>query len=264
MSLPFPHTLAIALRPPMREAGRAIMDFYQSQKFETEIKNDGSFVTSADKASDMILQQRLTALFPNIPIISEESFTPENYPPNDKTHPNGYFLLDPLDGTNGFLQRTGHFAINIALMYHQRPVFGFIWSPSEDKGYFGAPEFGAFIAHNNAHTHEVKANKNHFGPAKLVVSSHESNANHLTAIVGNISKRPIAEIIKYGSALKFGLMCEGMADIYPRQTPCYHWDIAAGHAILLGMGGKITSILDNKPLQYNQPTAKIPPFMAMV
>ncbi len=265
MAIPYPHTLAIALRPVMREAAKKIMDYYQGQKFEKSTKSDGSFVTSADKASDDIITQRLSALFPNIPIVSEESFNPDTYPPTGNgDNENGYFLIDPLDGTNGFLNRTGHFAINIALIYQRQPIFGFIWSPSEDKGYFGAPQFGGFVAHNMTQTLELTSHKNHFGPAKIIMSSGEKVTQATQMIIQNHTTRPIGEVIHYGSALKFGLMAEGLADIYPRQLPCSEWDIAAGQAIITALGGKIITILDKKPLVYGKNTANTPPFLAMI
>ncbi len=264
MSLPFNHSLAIALRPVLREASKAIMNHYQAAKIWYETKPDGSLITKADTDSNEILINRISGLFPDIPIVSEENFQPKKYPLSKEKAQNGYFLIDPLDGTQGFLQKNGQFAINIALIYQNTPVFGYIWSPTSDKGYFGAKDFGAYIADGAFYTNLITPKKNHFGPCNLIISSHENNIERIKLLVKTKEKREISKITQYSSSLKFGMLCEGIADIYPRMQGCSEWDIAAGHAIILGALGKMTNLIDDSPIIYGRPDARVSPFICVI
>ena len=230
------------------DSGKEIMKIYDKD-FTADTKEDSSPITEADKNSNELIVSRLKTLEPNIPILSEESLVSWGI----RKKWNKYWLIDPLDGTKEFINRNGEFTINISLIENNKPVFGIIYSPLKSVLYYAYKNYGSFKVYTNRNLSSL----NNLKKIRVV-----KKINKITRIVGSRShsnmefhewvKNKFAnfELIKIGSSLKFCLLAEGTADIYPRFGPTSEWDIAAGHIILQEAGGKLRSI-DNHEILYN-------------
>ena len=228
------------------EAGHEIERIY-GEGCATEIKSDGSPVTEADRAAEAIILQRLAAAFPDIPVIAEEEACAGRIPKiGDR-----FFLVDPLDGTRGFVERNGEFTVNIGLVENQQAVAGVIYAPDSHLLYYGARGEGAFRCLESG-PHEGICTR--LAPAAgLTVIASRTTADKTAARLAHLS---IAEFAPSSSSLKFCLLAEGAADVYPRFGATMEWDTAAGQAILEAAGGRVME-LDGEgqelgPLRYGK------------
>ncbi len=250
----------IALRASMA-ASEKIMEIY-SGGFDTEYKQDGSPVTHADLAASVIIENLLSHT--GIPITGEET---AKKPYHERQLWEELWCVDPLDGTKEFVKKNGEFCVNIALIRHKRPVFGVIASPTSRRVLFGGLETGVFECAFDHFDNPTKWDKilgrtQKNSPLIMASSrSHHSGSdlkfiNDLKEIHGEV------DFIKMGSALKFFHLVRGEADIYPRFAPTMEWDIAAGQAILEGVGGTVLHAERNEPLHYNKENLTNPYFVA--
>lgn len=223
------------------EAGALICRIY-GEEVEVYKKSDGSPVTRADHQSHLLLKKGLENLTPTIPIISEEdesSWAIKNpY----------YWLVDPLDGTKGFIHKTGEFCINIALMHNDYPIFGLIHIPLTHETYYGYEE--------KAYCHK--------GERTASIETRSPPSQGMIFLLGGYGKRfkdqedvflkayPIDKIHRIRSAIKFTYIASGQADLYLRLDPCGEWDTAAGQALVEAAGGIMTT-LDGAPFLYGKP-----------
>ena len=229
------------------EAGNEILNFY-NHEIEVTHKEDLSPLTKADLASNKIILESLTKLNSNIPILSEESLVDWSIRKNWKK----YWLVDPLDGTKEFIKKNGEFTVNIALIEGNNPILGVVYVPAKSFLYLAEKDKGSFK------TNTKDKLKNFEGIQKILVSSQMNRArvigsrSHSNATFDNWVKEkfPNAEIVQAGSSLKFCLIAEGEADIYPRFGPTSEWDIAAGHILVNEAGGKIRTF-QNDSISYN-------------
>lgn len=240
-----------------REAGAELWQLYQSGDFEQQEKADLSPVTSADLAANRIIINRLSELTPDIPIISEESYFVPLVQRQDWPR---YWLIDPMDGTQEFVARSGDFAVSIALVEHGWPALGVIYWPKEDVLYYATRGHGAFKQQRNL-INRIKVNQHQAGETlKIAISRRQP----LQPIVDLLQSKHDVEYIALGScSLKSCLVAEGKADCYLRLGPTGEWDTGAVHVIVEEAGGKI---LDSEftPLSYNQrDTLANPDFMVM-
>lgn len=227
-----------------RQAGAAIMTVYATD-FTAERKADGSPVTEADTAAEAIILPALRNLTPDIPIVSEEHMSDGEAP--DISGGN-FWLVDPLDGTREFLKRNDEFTVNIGLIIDLEPVFGVLYAPALDTIYFGAGAGSAMRAQGRDEPHPISCREvSPDGIDVLVSRSHSRNEKLDTYL----KDQTIRERIPCGSALKFGVLAAGEADIYPRFGPTCEWDTAAGHAIVRAAGGELTT-LDGKQFDYGK------------
>lgn len=234
-------------------AGRAVMDVYATE-FDVEIKADNSPLTKADRASHDIIARGLTSLYPDIPLISEEG---KGTPYEERRGWRRFWLVDPLDGTKEFVKRNGDFTVNIALIDGHRPVLGVIYAPVREALYFASMDNGAFRSVEGGDPVKISTNKTG-GPEGLVVAQSRSHpSDKLTEFLKTIK---VKGSVSVGSSLKFCMVAEGAADIYPRMGPTWEWDTAAGHAIVEGAGGRVVG-LDGVPLRYNKPDLLNPGFI---
>ncbi|HUF47128.1 MAG TPA: 3'(2'),5'-bisphosphate nucleotidase CysQ [Vicinamibacterales bacterium] len=250
MSMLTPDTL-VRLETLAREAGAAIMPHYGGP-VETELKADRSPVTAADRAAHHVIVAGLTAWDASIPIVSEEGHVPSHDERAGWTH---FWLVDPLDGTKEFLKHRDEFTVNIALVEGNAPVLGVVFAPALDRLYVGGRGLGAWkVVHGAAR--EGLASTPPAPGAPLVVA--ESRSHPSAELEAYLATVPIARRVQAGSALKFCLVAEGSADIYPRFGPTMEWDSAAGDAVFRysGRNGERWS-----PLRYNTPTLTNPPFV---
>jgi 3'(2'), 5'-bisphosphate nucleotidase len=237
-----------------RLAGQEILRVAETA-FQVDTKSDDSPVTQADRASDAVIRQALTGLYPDIPVLSEESGQTA-YP--ERRAWTRFWLVDPLDGTKEFIKRNGEFTVNIALMEHDRPVFGVIQVPVRDEIYYGGPAHGAFLRRGTGDPAPIAARKPAPGETVRVGVSRSHPDPDMAAFLAAL---PAHELVTAGSAYKFCLLARGDIHVYPRLGPTMEWDVAAGHAIVLGAGGTMTA-MDGSPFPYNKPNLRNGPFLA--
>jgi len=245
-----------------KKAGEKIMQIYQHD-FNVNYKKDNSPLTKADIKSNEIITEGLKELYPEIPILSEES---KNVSYDIRKDWEYFWLIDPLDGTKEFVKKNGEFTVNIALIHKDTPVLGVIYAPAIEILYFGQKDQGAFkqkknekpqklpiYKHTNDNTLKVIVSKSHYTPET------EDFINHLK----NKYKKTI-EFIHIGSSLKLCLIAEGKSDIYPRLAPSMEWDIAAGQAMVEQAGGKIVEYKTQATLRYNKQNLLNPWFISKI
>ncbi|MBN42841.1 MAG: 3'(2'),5'-bisphosphate nucleotidase [Alphaproteobacteria bacterium] len=249
-----PAGLIPAVRTLAYAAGNAILDIYRTD-FDSTRKDDGSPLTLADTASEAVIVPGLRALSPEIPVISEEEFANGESP---KDIGERFWLVDPLDGTREFLKRNDEFTVNIGLVDAGVPRVGILYAPALDLMYAGATGQGATLIAARGQERAIACRRVPIdGMAVLVSRSHARNEK-LEEYLGDMH---VQERIPQGSALKFGRLAAGEADIYPRFGPTYEWDTGAGHAIVLAAGGSLETF-DGKPLPYRKPGYLNPGFVA--
>lgn len=225
-------------------ASNEIMDIYRSDNLGQEEKMDGSPLTLADKRSNEIILNSLEAISKDIKIISEETFTQDALKNLDET----YWLVDPLDGTKEFINQTGEFTVNIAMINQKQPMFGIVAAPVTGKIWYGS------IFEN------IKLKDGSVKKLRIVMSkSHKSDMDDdfLNFLE---SKNIDYEIVEKGSSLKLCTLADNEADIYPRFGPTSEWDIAAAHAVLSSKGGSVIRIEDNKELVYAKKDTILNPY----
>lgn len=212
-----------------------------------ETKQDGSSVTEADRRAEAIILAALAAAFPDIPVIAEEEACAGRLPDIG----NSFFLVDPLDGTRGFADRTGEFTVNIALIENGRAVAGVIYAPDSHELYYGASGEGAWRRRGDGPIEAIAARPR---PASGLVAL--TSRTHASQTAERLAHLPIGEYLPSSSSLKFCRIAEGLADVYPRFGRTMEWDTAAGQAILEAAGGRIMALDDAEqecgPLRYGK------------
>jgi len=224
------------------DAGRAILEVYATN-FEVQSKADESPLTQADLASNRRIVAGLEDLTPDLPIITEESGLP-NY--QVRRNWQRYWLIDPLDGTKEFVNRNGEFTVNIALVDKNRPVLGVVHVPVQNKTYVGCEGVGAELRDGDKPAVPIRVNAASGSPVRVVGSRSHRGAS-LDAYLARLGKH---EMVPMGSSLKFCVVAEGGADLYPRLGPTSEWDTAAAQAVVEQAGGRVVT-LDGKPMTYN-------------
>jgi 3'(2'), 5'-bisphosphate nucleotidase len=233
--------LADALLLIAARASAAIMAVYDGA-FTVERKLDDSPLTLADLESQRIIIEGLTRLTPGIPILSEES---AQAPWSERRAWRELWLVDPLDGTREFVKRNGEFAVNIALIVEHEPVLGIMAAPVQGLLYWGAAGFGAFRRDHNGAPLQIRV----AAPAAPIrVLGSRSHTSPRTAAY--LARLAPYELTAVGASLKFCLLAEGKAELYPRFGPTSEWDTAAGQALLEAAGGHVTR-MDGHRLRYN-------------
>jgi len=224
------------------DAGHAILEVY-STDFDVQQKDDESPLTQADLAAHRWIDAGLRALTPDIPIISEEAGLPAF---SERSQWTRYWLIDPLDGTKEFVNRNGEFTVNIALIDNHRPVLGVVRVPVQDKTYVGCEGLGAQRRDGTSTPVSIAVNPTAASPARIVGSRSHRGAS-LDAYLESLGDY---DMVPMGSSLKFCVIAEGTADLYPRLGPTSEWDTAAAQAVVEQAGGSVVT-LDGKPMKYN-------------
>ncbi|MEO8500552.1 MAG: 3'(2'),5'-bisphosphate nucleotidase CysQ [Vicinamibacteria bacterium] len=235
-----------------RAAGAAILEVYGGP-IEVRGKADASPVTEADERAEALILDRLQALFPKIPVISEEAAA-QGFLPSVRDR---FFLVDPLDGTREFIGRNGEFTVNIALIEEGVPTLGVVLAPALDRVFGGFSKGGAFV--EEAGRRRAIASRRP-PPGGLTVVSSRSHGDR-EALEAFLAGRPVARSAYAGSSLKFCLVAAGEADLYPRLGRTMEWDTAAGHAVLAAAGGSVRD-LSGSPLRYGKAGYENPHFVA--
>ena len=222
------------LLPVTEAAGRAILDV-RAKGFDVVTKADASPVTVADQAAEAIVLDVLEKLSPAFPIVAEERAAAGNLPECQ----GAFWLVDALDGTKEFIKGGSDFTVNIGFIWNHLPVMGVVHAPARNETYIGAvdpygPARAAFVVRDG----ERKALAVRPRPAKVVITG--SKSHEVPELMDPfLAKYDVASRVVVGSSLKFCLVAEGLADLYPRFGPTNEWDTAAGHAVLRAAGGRV-------------------------
>jgi 3'(2'), 5'-bisphosphate nucleotidase len=224
-----------------REAGEAILTIVR-RGFEVEAKHDTSPVTEADRAAELVILAALARAAPGVPVIAEEEVAAGRIPAHDDT----YFLVDPLDGTKEFIRGGDDYTVNIGLIERGVPKLGVVFAPATGRLHGGCVGQGAWLDEGYGRS-AVRTRERGEQVTAVASKSHLNQAtiDYLEAAVGACG------YVSIGSSLKFCIVAEGRADIYPRAAPTSEWDTAAGHAVLLAAGGLVDGP-DGGPLQYGK------------
>jgi 3'(2'), 5'-bisphosphate nucleotidase len=233
------------------EAGAAILQVYNSD-FAVQHKDDKSPLTEADLAAHKIIDARLKALTPDLPVISEEAAT---LPFEQRQTWQTYWLIDPLDGTREFVKRNDEFTVNIALIHDHKVVLGVVYVPVIKSIYSAAEGLHAWRSVADGEQEQINCRPLDMQHLKLASSrSHGSEAlQNFGKAIGPHESNPM------GSSLKFCIVAEGNADLYPRLGLTSEWDTAAAQCVVEQAGGHVTTI-DMEPLRYNTKDSLLNPF----
>jgi len=237
-----------------REAGEAIMGYYRNN-VAIEQKDDYSPVTDADRAADAIIAAGLRALTPEIPVVTEEEVADGLAPTRIGAR---FWLVDPLDGTREFINDRDEFTVNIALIDEGAPVLGVVGVPARGTLYASDGPGRATLCEDGGEHRPIAAR---VAPTDgISVTSSRSHANK-DELAAHLKDKVVRETIIAGSSLKFCLIAEGKADLYPRFGPTMEWDTAAAHAVLAAAGGHVRT-LDGMEFTYGKPSFRNPHFIA--
>ena len=239
------------------KAGKAIMQVYDTV-FDVEYKNDKSPLTEADKQANDIINSYLIPT--QIPIISEENKEIDFSIRKMWEH---CWIVDPVDGTKEFVKRNGEFTVNIALIENGKPQLGVIYVPETKELYYAiVADKKAYKVQLSSHdevmdtvfekAETIQPRTNDSNTIKVVGSRSHMSQETEDFIENLKSNGKFVEIISKGSSLKFCLIAEGKADVYPRFAPTMEWDTAAGQAICNAVGVEVISSNTNQPLLYNK------------
>ncbi len=241
-------------------AGAEILEVYHADSsIQVDFKADASPITEADRRAHDYIAKALAVLYPDIPILSEES-TAIDYEVRRRWKL--YWLVDPLDGTKEFISRNGEFSVNIALIKDGNPILGVIHVPVLGITYSGQKGLGATKRLLGEEPLAIQS-RPLGSPVRVVASRHHRGEDVDRLIASLAASLGQPEIVSMGSSLKMCLLAEGAADFYPRLGPTSEWDTAAAHAILNAAGGELFD-LDFKPLRYNQKNSLLnPSFLGM-
>jgi 3'(2'), 5'-bisphosphate nucleotidase len=224
-----------------REAGEAILEIVR-RGFEIETKGDSSPVTVADRAAEQIILAALARAAPGVPVIAEEEVAAGRIPSHDDI----YFLVDPLDGTKEFCRGGDDYTVNIGLIEGGFPVLGVVFAPATRRLHGGSVRAGAWVDEGQG---RKRIRTRQLGEQMTAVASkshlNQATIDYLEQAAGGCG------YVGIGSSLKFCIVAEGQADIYPRVSPTSEWDTAAGHAVLLAAGGLVDGP-DGTPLRYGK------------
>ena len=250
-----PHELSAAVAAIARDAGREILEVYGAKEIAATRKADASPLTLADLRAHRLILEALRVLTPAIPVLSEEAAAT---PFRDRARWAQYWLVDPLDGTKEFLSRNGQFTVNIALIEAHAPVLGVVHVPVRGISYVGVPGAGAWRQLPGEGAEPIRVSAHSASPLRVVGSrSHRGDS-----LDGFLARAGAHELLAVGSSLKFCMVAEGAADVYPRLGPTSEWDTAAAHAVVLGAGGTVSS-LEGAPLRYNTREELLNPFFVV-
>ncbi|MBO1927926.1 3'(2'),5'-bisphosphate nucleotidase CysQ [Thiomicrorhabdus sp. 6S2-11] len=258
------------------QAGRCISRMYrenQANEFiDVDKKKDGTPVTEADRYADGLIFTALQSMTPDIPLVTEESVAKFSF--DERQHWSTYWLVDPLDGTKEFIEGTGEFSVNIALIHHHKPVLGVVFGPEVNHLYYAIQGNTSYkvdvgVQSNDVDTLDIKAllqqarairtaNLAQEEITKVAVSRrHGGRTQYFMSELG------AHETVKMGSALKSCLVAEGAAHVYPRFGPTSLWDTAASQIIVEMAGGAVLNAAGH-PLEYVQTPTLLNPFFLVV
>ncbi|MFQ5572932.1 MAG: 3'(2'),5'-bisphosphate nucleotidase CysQ [Nitrosopumilaceae archaeon] len=220
-------------------AGREILHVY-SKDFSSSAKSDDSPITEADLKSNKLVKEILSKT--NLDILSEEDEDDES-----RLGQNKIWIIDPLDGTTDFVNRTGEFTVMIALVENKKPILGIIFWPTEETLFLAQKDFGAWKFANNSWEKISVSDVSELGKCRAIGSRYHLSENEKALL----KKLQITDFTSIGSSLKVGKISSGSADVYLTTTNrMKEWDTCASYCIISEAGGKMTDMLGND-ISYN-------------
>jgi len=244
-------------------AGEKILEIYNSNQFEAELKNDNSPLTKADKESHNTIVEQLSKL--GMPILSEEGVEIDY---SIRKNWSKYWLIDPLDGTKEFTKKNGEFTVNIALIENSIPVLGVVYAPVTKELYIAEKDFGSFKIESIEKFEELSVKQTlnlseSALPDEYTIVVSRSHLNKETIDFIDVKKQKFEKIStkQYGSSLKICKVAEGSAHCYPRLGPTMEWDTAAAHAVVKYSGKRLFKFNTNDELAYNKESLLNPFFI---
>ena len=245
-------------------AGEEILNVYNAGEITVDYKVDNSPLTLADQHAHLAIVAGLKSS--GIPILSEEA---DEIPYDERAQWETFWMVDPLDGTKEFIQRNGEFTVNIALMQHNQPVLGVVHAPVSGQLFYGGTALGYAAVKEGETTRRLitlpKRNLQALQQSKNtnIISSRFHQNQETTDFVQEFDEPCV---VTMGSSLKFMLLAQGDADVYPRFAPCMEWDTAASDAILRAVNRGIYQVNAMNeitvPLEYNKDYLLNPSFIA--
>lgn len=233
-------------------AGLKILEIYEKDdaEWDQKVKSDDSPLTQADLQANAVICEKLNALFPSIPIMSEEN---KQAPYEERIKWSHYWCVDPLDGTKEFIKRNGEFTVNIALCHtvdkSASPVLGVVHTPVARKTHMASRGAGSYVKMGDEVT-KISALKYKDSDEGLILVCSRSHLDDKTKAFMANYKNP--ETTSMGSSLKFILVAEGLAHVYPRLAPTMEWDTAAAQIVVEEAGGKVVQFENRQPVVYNK------------
>lgn len=246
--------LAAAATEIADRAGEVVMAVYETD-FKVRSKEDASPVTEADERAEELILPELRRLLPDVPAVGEEAVAQGH---GQTVTGSRFWLVDPVDGTKEFLRRSGEFTVNIALVEDGVPILGVVLAPAIKRGFRAWGPGTAERRSDDGVWRPIAARAIPDDGAIVISSRSHGDREKLEALVANMKVQGHKTA---GSSLKFCLVAEGEADLYPRYGPTCEWDTAAGHAVLLGAGGSVRT-LEGPDLPYGKPGWLNPEFLA--
>nr|MBS0037443.1 3'(2'),5'-bisphosphate nucleotidase CysQ [Saprospiraceae bacterium] len=255
-----PRTDTKAFLDPVIELCEEVMTevlsmYHRDEEWNVQTKKDGSPLTQADLLANELIVRRLRELSPEIPILSEEMINP---PFSERQNFQSLWMVDPIDGTYGFINRTGDFSINIALIRDQSPVLGVVGMPVTGEIYYATSGGGAFVRmgdRTKALEAEVFSKEDR---GLRFVCSPKQDSDVMTRYFSKFTD----PVVKYrGGTVKFLMVARGEAHIYPNNRLINEWDTAAGHLIVEESGGVVLQADNDQPIKYNKTELRNPPFI---
>ena len=232
-----------------KEAGVVLLSYHDQQR-NVEVKGDGSPITLADRAAHTLITSRLAAS--GMTVVSEEG--------SDLfLEASRYWLVAPLDGTKDFLAVNGEFTVNIALMDGNAPVLGVVYAPARDESYAGGARLDCWVEKSGSGDPKPCGVHPRSDTCRMTVSRfHDHSDVDIFAQVNLIRER-----VAVGSALKYGYIAAGLADVFPRLVGSSEWDTAAGQAVLEAAGGAVLNWHTGQPLRHRKPDRRNPRLLSL-
>ena len=243
----------LELAASLAERAGVVINQIRARGFETTSKADHSPVTEADHAAELLIAAGLRAATPDIPVVAEEEIAAGRVPEQASC----FWLVDPIDGTREFSAGRDDFAVCIGLIRNGRPVLGVIGQPAIGAIFGGLVGVGAW-RRDAAGQHPISARTRPSGGIEVVASRSYANDATLAKYLAGFT---VAGVKNMGSALKFSLLAQGQADLYPRFGRTMEWDTAAAQAVLEAAGGRVLAYPEMVPLSYGKPGFENPHFV---
>lgn len=228
----------LALQPVVYDAGEIIEERVR-QGVKVLRKMDGSPVTAADQLAEDHILKALTAMDIGFPIVGEELVADNNAPTvrDDET----YWLVDALDGTKEFIKGTGEYTVNIGLIENKKPVMGIVYAPAKGVLYYGYADKAFKVIGDDAPV-SIQTRAIPDQGIDVAASRNHGSKDKVEAYLSSVK---VNDFVNSGSSLKFCMIAEGVADVYPRFGPTCEWDTAAAHAVLNAAGGRVVLASDH-------------------
>jgi 3'(2'), 5'-bisphosphate nucleotidase len=236
----------------IKRAAEILLTYYRDPQLSISEKADLSPVTEADLASNQYITHFLAKEFPGIPVISEEGDKDDFNIRKDNEYS---WILDPLDGTKEFIAQNDEFAINLALLHRDRPIFGIIAIPAKDLIYYAVKGKGSWKLNPNGLLQRLPLHHSDYRKTKKIVAliSRSHSGDREKEFINQLKIRGWSmEIRPTGSSYKHVLLAEGVGHIYAKPGICWEWDTAPGQIILEEAGGSVVRLDNGEPLVYNK------------